>query len=94
MNSVCENLWCAQYDWEETGFVVTVFTEYVWYSLLGFHCIVHEEALSACVGLKNVERRMKAVTRVTNYIFARALKKTQFQNLVSETNSMYKTTNV
>ena len=77
----------------KAGFV-TLFTAYVWYSLLGFHCIVHEEALCACADLKNVEIGMKAVTRVTNYIFARALKKTQFQNLVSEMNSMYKITNV
>jgi hypothetical protein len=36
------------------GFV-TLFTKYVGHSLLGFHCIVHEESFCAKAGLEELE---------------------------------------
>jgi hypothetical protein len=41
---------------------VTLFTKYVGHPLLGFHCIVHKEALSAKAGHKEFEEVMKTVT--------------------------------
>jgi hypothetical protein len=73
----------------EAGFA-TLFTKCVGYPLLGFHCTVHEEALCAKAGLKELEEVMKIVTKVVNCISAKALKKIQFQNLLSEVNSVYK----
>jgi hypothetical protein len=37
----------------EAGFV-TLFTKYVRYPFLGFHCIVHKEALCAKTALRNL----------------------------------------
>jgi hypothetical protein len=73
----------------EAGFV-TLFAKYVGHSLLSFHCIVHEKALCAKAGVKEFEEVMKIVTKVVNFISARALEERKFQNLLSEVNSVYK----
>jgi hypothetical protein len=72
----------------EAGFA-TLFTKYVGHPLLGFHCIVREEALCAKAGLEELGV-MKIVPKVVNCISALALGKRQFQNLLSEVNSVYK----
>jgi hypothetical protein len=58
----------------EAGFV-TLFTKYVGHPPIGFHCIVHEEALCAKAGLKKLEEVMKIVTKIVNFISAKASEK-------------------
>jgi hypothetical protein len=77
----------------EAGFV-TLFTKQVGYPLLGFHCIVHEEALCEKAGLKGLEDVMKTVMKVVNYIVALSLKKRQFHSLLSEVNSIQRIAHV
>ncbi|XP_076060038.1 general transcription factor II-I repeat domain-containing protein 2A-like isoform X5 [Oratosquilla oratoria] len=74
---------------KETGFV-NLFTNYVGHPLVNFHCIVHEEALFANIGLRELQEVMQTVTKVVNYISASALNKKQFQNLLNEVDLMYK----
>ncbi|XP_023612109.1 SCAN domain-containing protein 3-like [Myotis lucifugus] len=63
---------------EKAGFV-NLFAKEVGHTLIGFHCIIHEEALCARAGLKELQEVMQTVTKVVNYISARALNKRQFQ---------------
>ena len=72
----------------DAGFI-NLFTKVVGHSLLGFHCIVHQEALCAKTGLKELEEVMKVVTKVVNFIAARVLNKIQFQLLLTEVESVY-----
>lgn len=74
---------------KEAGFA-NLFTKHVRHPLIGFHCIIHEEALCAKAGLKKLQEVMQTVTKVVNYISARALNKRQFQNLLNEVDSVYK----
>lgn len=73
---------------KDAGFV-NLFTRHVGHLLLGFHCIVLQEALCAKSGLKELEDVMKVVTKMINFIAARALNKRQFQILLNEVNSVY-----
>lgn len=73
---------------KEVGFV-RLFTEEVGHPLLSFHCIIHQEALCAKTGLKEIENVMAIVTRIVNFISARALNKRQFQLLLDEVESVY-----
>jgi len=73
---------------KDAGFI-NLFTKEVGHSLLGFHCIVHQEALCAKTGLKELEEVMKVVTKVVNFITASALNKRQFQSLLKEVESVY-----
>ena len=73
---------------KDAGFI-NLFTNEVGHPLLGFHCIVHQEALCAKTGLKELEDVMKVVTKVVNFIAARALNKRQFENLLNEVESVY-----
>ncbi len=73
---------------KEAGFV-NRFKIHVGHPLIGFHCIIHQEALCAKSGLKELEDVMETVTKVVNFISARALKKRQFQILLDEVHSVY-----
>lgn len=74
---------------EKTGFV-NLFAKDVGHPLIGFHCLIHEEALYANAGLKELQEVMETVTKVVNCISARALNKRQFQILLNEVESVYK----
>nr|XP_045590295.1 protein ZBED8-like [Procambarus clarkii] len=58
---------------------VNLFAKSVGHPLIGFHCIIHEEALCAKAGLKELQEVMQTVTKVVNYICGRPLNKRQFQ---------------
>ena len=62
---------------EKAGFV-SLFTKEVGHAVIGFRCIIHEEALGAKVGLKELQELMQTVTKVVNCISAQALHKRQF----------------
>ena len=62
---------------EKAGFV-SLFTKEVGHAVIGFHCIIHEEALCAKAGLKELQELMQTVTKVVNCISAPALHKRQF----------------
>ncbi|XP_069157024.1 SCAN domain-containing protein 3-like [Procambarus clarkii] len=74
---------------EKAGFV-NLFAKSVGHPLIGFHCIIHEEALCAKAGLKELQEVMQTVTKVVNYICGRPLNKRQFQTLLDEVESVYK----
>ncbi|XP_069181810.1 general transcription factor II-I repeat domain-containing protein 2A-like [Procambarus clarkii] len=74
---------------EKAGFV-NLFAKSVGHPLIGFHCIIHEEALCANAGLKELQEVMQTVTKVVNYICGRPLNKRQFQTLLDEIESVYK----
>jgi len=68
----------------------SLFTKEVSRPVMGFHCIIHEEALCAKADLKALQERMQTVTKVVNFISARALHKRQFDVLLNEVESVYK----
>ena len=70
---------------EKAGFV-NLFAKDVGHPLIGFHCIIHEEALCAQAGLKELQEVMQTVIKVVNYISARVLNKI----LLNELDSVYK----
>lgn len=74
---------------EENGFV-NLFTERVGHSVLGFHCIIHQQVLCAKHGFKSLEDVMILVTKLINLISARGLNKRKFLDLLNEVNSVYK----
>ncbi|XP_062887396.1 general transcription factor II-I repeat domain-containing protein 2A-like isoform X1 [Mobula hypostoma] len=73
---------------EEAGFVDLLEND-VGHPLIGFHCIVHEESLCAKAALKELKEVMKIVTKVINFISGHPFNKRQFQNLLSEVQSVY-----
>ena len=73
----------------KAGFV-SLFTKEVGHPVIGFHCIIHEEALCAKASLKELQEVMQAVTKVVNCISARALHKGQFEVLQNDIESVYK----
>ena len=64
------------------GFV-SLFTKDVGHAAIGFHCIIHEKALCAKAGLKELQEVMQTITKVVKCISARALNKRQFQVLLN-----------
>ena len=74
---------------EKAGFV-SLFTKEVGHSVIGFHCIIHEEVLCAKTGLKELQKVMQTVTKAVNCISARALHKKQFEVLLNVVESVYK----
>ena len=72
---------------EKAGFV-NLPTKEAGHTVIGFHCIVHEEALCEKTSLKALQEVMQIVTKVVNYISARALHKRQFQILLMEIESV------
>ena len=74
---------------KKAGFV-NLFTTEVGHTLIGFHCIIHEEALCMKSGLKALQEVMQIVIAVVNCISALALHKRQFHVLLMEVESVYK----
>ncbi|XP_014768374.1 protein FAM200A-like [Octopus bimaculoides] len=72
---------------EKVGFI-NPFAKEVGHTLIGFHCILHEEVLCAKAGLKELQEVMQTVTKVVNYISAQALNERQCQVLLNEGSSM------
>ena len=54
-----------------------------------FHCIIHQEALCAKDSTRKLEDVLKDVTKIVNYIIARALNFRQFQALLGEVKAKY-----
>ena len=75
---------------EKAGFVNLLTEEEVGHTVIGVHCITHEEILCTNVGLKTLQEVMQTVTNVVRCISARALHKRQFQVLLMEVESLYK----
>lgn len=73
----------------ESGFI-NLFTKHVGHPLLGFHCIIHQEALCAKNTFKSFDAIIKLVTKIVNFITARGLNKRKFENLLKEVNSVYR----
>ena len=75
----------------KAGFV-SLFTKEVGHPVIGFHCIIHKEALRVCAktSLKELQEVMQTVIKVANCIPARALHKRQFEVLLNEVESVYK----
>lgn len=74
---------------KDRGFV-NLFSKKIGHPLIGFHCIIHQEALCAKDGLLQYENILKLVTKIVNFINARALNKRQFSLLLEEVNSIHK----
>ena len=72
---------------KKAGFV-SLCTKEVGHAVIGFHCIIHEEALCAKAGLKELQEVVQTVTKVVSCIPARALHKKQFQVLLNEIESV------
>ncbi|XP_022177732.1 SCAN domain-containing protein 3-like [Myzus persicae] len=68
---------------KDRGFV-NLFSKKIGHPLIGFHCIIHQEALCAKDGLLQYENILKLVTKIVNFINARALNKRQFSLLLEE----------
>ena len=74
---------------EKAGFV-NLLTKEVGHTVIGFHCITHEEASRAKAGQKALHGMMQTVTKAMNCITARVLHKRQFLVLPMEVKSVYK----
>ena len=48
----------------EKAVFVSLFTKEVGHPVIGFHCIIHEEALCAKAGLKELQEVMQTVTKL------------------------------
>lgn len=59
--------------------------------LIQFHCIIHQEALCAKESSKKLDDVLKDVTKMVNFIMARALNFRQFQALLDEVQAQYNT---
>ena len=58
--------------------------------MIGLHCIIHEEALCAKAGLKELQEVMQTIIKVVNTLFAWALHKRQYKVLLNEVECVYK----
>jgi hypothetical protein len=74
---------------KDRGFV-NLLSKKIGHPLIGFHCIIHQEALCAKDGLMQYENILKLVTKIVNFINARALNKRQFSLLLEDVNSIHK----
>ncbi|KAK2580007.1 hypothetical protein KPH14_010772 [Odynerus spinipes] len=72
----------------ENGFI-HLFTKRIGHTILDFYCIIHQQALCAKTGLKMFDDILSFVTKLVNFISARALNKRKFQELLNEVNSSY-----
>ena len=66
------------------------FQKKIGHPLIRFHCIIHQEVTCAKDGLIQYDNILKLVTKIVNFINARALNKRQFCLLLEEVNSMHK----
>ena len=74
---------------EKAGFV-NLLTKEIAHTVIGFYCIIHEEALCAKAGLRAFQEILQTVTKVLNCIYVRALHQKYFQCLQMEIKSVYK----
>ena len=63
----------------EKAVFVNFFTNEGNHTVIGFHYIIHVEALCAKAGLKVIQEVMQIVTNVVNCIYALALHKNNFR---------------
>ena len=73
-----------------SGFV-KLFANEIKRQVVRFHCIIHQEALCAKDSTRKLEDVLKDVTKIVNYIIARALNFRQFQALLGEVKAKYDT---
>ncbi|KAM4694271.1 general transcription factor II-I repeat domain-containing protein 2A-like [Discoglossus pictus] len=73
-----------------SGFI-QFFVKEAKHPLIQFHCIIHQEALCARDSSKKLEDILKDVTKMVNFIMARALNFRQFQALLDEVHAQYNT---
>ncbi|KAE9532699.1 hypothetical protein AGLY_009780 [Aphis glycines] len=74
---------------KDRGFV-NLFSKKIGHPLIGFHCIIHQEALCAKDGLMQYENFLKLVTKIVNFRDARALNKRRLSLLLEDVNSIHK----
>jgi hypothetical protein len=63
--------------------------EEVQHPLVQFHCILHQEALCAKASMNSFESVLSVVTKIVNFISARALNNRQFSKMLQEVGSQY-----
>lgn len=80
---------CPSMMGSEKGFVSLLKKKYNLTNLLAFHCIIHQESLSARISVPEVDAVMKTVINIVNYIRARELNHRKFKSLLQELNSHY-----
>ncbi|KAM4048853.1 general transcription factor II-I repeat domain-containing protein 2-like [Anomaloglossus baeobatrachus] len=73
---------------KSAGFI-QFFVKEIKHEVIQFHCIIHQEALCARESSKKFEDVLKDVTKMVNYIIARALNSRQFQALLEEVQAQY-----
>ena len=73
-----------------SGFV-KLFANEIKHQVVRFHCIIYQEALCAKDSTRKLEDVLKDVTKIVNYIIARALNFRQFQALLGEVKAKYDT---
>ncbi|XP_066461121.1 general transcription factor II-I repeat domain-containing protein 2B-like [Eleutherodactylus coqui] len=71
-----------------SGFI-QFFVKEAKHEVIQFHCIIHQEALCARESGKKFDDVIKDVTKMVNYIMARALNCQQFQALLEEVQAQY-----
>lgn len=74
---------------KKAGFV-NLFEKDADHPLIGFHCIIHDEALCAKDSLKELQELMQTVAKIVIYISPRFLNKRQFLVVLNEVHSVYK----
>ena len=72
----------------QVGFV-SLFQEHIGHPIINFHCIIHQQVLCARSGLAAFDDILSIVSKIINFIAARALNKRQFQLLLQEVGSNY-----
>ncbi|XP_026578977.1 general transcription factor II-I repeat domain-containing protein 2-like [Pseudonaja textilis] len=65
------------------------FVKEIKHQVVQFHCIIHQEALCARESSKKFDDVLKDVTKMVNYIMARALNFEQFKALLEEVQAQY-----
>lgn len=73
----------------EKGFVALLKEKYNLTNLLSFHCIIHQEKLSARISIAEIDAVMKTAISIVNYIRAQELNHRKFKSLLEELNSNY-----
>ena len=72
-----------------SGFI-QLFIKEVKHQIIQFHCIIHQQALCAKDSSRKLDDILKDVTKMVNFIMARALNRRQFQVLLKEFDAKYK----
>lgn len=69
--------------------LVKFLAEEVQHPIVQFHCILPQEALCAKASMDSFQNVLSVVTKIVNFISARALNNRQFSNLLQEVESQY-----